>query len=96
MSLGNNYWKCIRILEKGRSTNSQFMHGTKTKTESQSRGNRHCGHWNTSQTGYCMSPILFLLYGEYLMKELLPEVGNLKIGGRLIIRSDLPMIRYYS
>ena len=32
----------------------------------------------------CMSPILFNLYGEYLMKEALTEVGDFKIGGRII------------
>jgi Reverse transcriptase (RNA-dependent DNA polymerase). len=31
-----------------------------------------------------MSPILFNLYGEYLMKETLAEVGHFKIGGRII------------
>ena len=31
--------------------------------------------------GCCMSPIL---YGEYLMKEALTEVGDFKIGGRII------------
>ena len=34
--------------------------------------------------GCCMSPILFNLYGEYLMKEALAEVGDFKIGGRII------------
>ena len=34
--------------------------------------------------GYCMSPILFNLYGEYLIKEALAEVGDFKIGGRII------------
>ena len=33
--------------------------------------------------GRCMSPILFNLYGEYLMKEALAEVGDFKIGGRI-------------
>jgi hypothetical protein len=36
-----------------------------------------------------MSPILFNLYGKYVMKEALAEVGDFKIGG---IRSDLRMI----
>ena len=31
-----------------------------------------------------MSPILFNLYGEYLTKEILAEVGDFKVGGRLI------------
>jgi Reverse transcriptase (RNA-dependent DNA polymerase). len=31
-----------------------------------------------------MSPILFNLYGEYLMKEALAKVGDFKIGGRII------------
>ena len=31
-----------------------------------------------------MSPILFNLYGEYLMKEALTGVGDFKIGGRII------------
>ena len=34
--------------------------------------------------GCCMSPILFNLYGEYLMKEALTEVGDFMIGGRNI------------
>ena len=34
--------------------------------------------------GCCMSPILFNLYEEYLMKEALTEVGDFKIGGRII------------
>ena len=34
--------------------------------------------------GCCMSPILFNLYGEYLMKEALAEVGDFNIGGRII------------
>ena len=34
--------------------------------------------------GCCMSPILFNLCGEYLMKETLAEVRDLKIGGRII------------
>ena len=32
----------------------------------------------------CMSPILYNLYGDYLMKEALAEVGDFKIGGRII------------
>ena len=32
--------------------------------------------------GCCMSPILFNLYEEYLMKEALDEVGDFNIGGR--------------
>ena len=31
-----------------------------------------------------MSPILLSLYGEYLMKEALAEVGDFKIRGRTI------------
>ena len=31
-----------------------------------------------------LSPILFNLYGEYLMKEALAEVGDFKIGARII------------
>ena len=34
--------------------------------------------------GCCTSPILFNLYEEYLMKGALTEVGNFKIGGRII------------
>ena len=34
--------------------------------------------------GCCMSPILFNIYGEYLMKEALTEVKDFKIGGRII------------
>ena len=33
--------------------------------------------------GCCMSPIIFNLYGEYLLKIALAEVGDLKIGGRI-------------
>ena len=43
--------------------------------------------------GYCMSTIFLKLYVEYLMKEALAEFGDLKIGGRTIIRSDLLMIQ---
>ena len=32
----------------------------------------------------CMLPILFNLYGEYLMTEALAEVGDFNIGGRII------------
>ena len=31
-----------------------------------------------------MSSILFKLYGEYFMTEALAEVGDFKIGGRII------------
>jgi hypothetical protein len=31
-----------------------------------------------------MSPILLNLYGEYKMKEAFAEVGDFKIGGRII------------
>ena len=34
--------------------------------------------------GCCKSPILFNLYGEYLMEDALADVGDLKIGGRII------------
>ena len=34
--------------------------------------------------GCCMSLILFNLYGGYLMKEALTEVGDFKIGRRII------------
>ena len=34
--------------------------------------------------GCCMSAILFSLYREYLMKDALTEVGDFKIGGRII------------
>ena len=43
--------------------------------------------------GSRMSHILFNLYGEYLMKEALTEVGDFKIRVGLLIRSDLRMIR---
>ena len=43
--------------------------------------------------GCCMSPILFNLYGEYLMKEALTEVGDCKTEEGLLIRSDLRMVR---
>ena len=51
---------------KKKSINSQLIHGTKSKTAPQSRGNRQCGGWKSSQTG--------MLYGEYLMKQALAEV----------------------
>ena len=38
--------------------------------------------------GYCMSPILFNLYGEF--NEVLLEVGRFKIGRRIM---DLWMVR---
>ena len=31
-----------------------------------------------------MPPVLFNLFGEYLIKEALAEVGDFKIGGRII------------
>jgi Reverse transcriptase (RNA-dependent DNA polymerase). len=34
--------------------------------------------------GCCMSPVFFNLYAEYSMKEALLEVGDFKIGGRII------------
>jgi hypothetical protein len=34
--------------------------------------------------GWCLSPILFYLYSEYLIKEALEEFGNFKIGGQVI------------
>ena len=40
-----------------------------------------------------MSPILFKLYGEYLIKEAFIEIRYLKIEEGLLIRSDLRMIR---
>ena len=33
---------------------------------------------------FCVLPMLFNLYGEYLMKEALSEVGDIKTGGRII------------
>ena len=39
--------------------------------------------------GYCMSPILFNLYGEYLIKEALAEVGDFKIEGRIINKGPI-------
>jgi len=34
--------------------------------------------------GYCLSPILFNLYGECPTKEVLEGFGDLKIGGQII------------
>ena len=34
--------------------------------------------------GCCLSPILFNLYSEYLTKEALEGLGDLKIGGQII------------
>ena len=42
--------------------------------------------------GFCLAPILFNLYGEYLMKEALAEVGDFKIEERIINKVDLQMI----
>ena len=43
-----------------------------------------------------MSPILFNLHGEYLMKEELVKVGDFKIGGRIIKMSVWGWYGYYS
>jgi hypothetical protein len=34
--------------------------------------------------GFCLSPILFNLYSEYLIKEALEELGDFKIDGQFI------------
>jgi hypothetical protein len=34
--------------------------------------------------GCCFSPILFILYSEYLSKEALEGLGDFKIGGQII------------
>ena len=39
--------------------------------------------------GCCMSPILYNLYGEYLMEKELAEVGDFKFGEGLLISSCL-------
>ena len=39
-----------------------------------------------------MSPILFNLYGEYLLKEALTEDGVFKIGGRVRFTDDTAII----
>jgi hypothetical protein len=36
-----------------------------------------------------MSPVLFKLYGEYLMKAALPEVGDFMIEERIVIKSQI-------
>ena len=43
--------------------------------------------------GCSTSPISFNLYGEYLMKEALAEVGDFKIRGRIINKVRLVDIR---
>jgi hypothetical protein len=35
--------------------------------------------------GWCLSPILFYLYSEYITKEALGEFGNFKIGGQVFL-----------
>ena len=84
---------CLKIMKLtgGTSTNSQFIYGTKSKTAPGSRGNGECGNWKKSQTRMLLSPILFNLYGEYLMKEALAEVSAL--GGGLITRQEVRIIR---
>ena len=41
--------------------------------------------------GCCLSPILFNIYGEYLLKEALPEFGEVKFGRR-IIKKMIPLL----
>ena len=43
-----------------------------------------------ARQGFCILPLLFYLYGEYLMREALAEIGDFMIGERLL-RSDLQM-----
>ena len=38
------------------------------------------------EEGSCIASMLYNLYGEYLMKEALPEVGYFNTGGRIINR----------
>ena len=64
---------------KGTST-SKFKYGTKSGNAPQSRGSREFSIGRGFREGGCMSPILFNLYLEYLMKEELAEVGVFKIG----------------
>ena len=56
------------------------MHRTKNKPVPQLSENRHNVRIGKKfRQRCCMSPILFNLYGESLMKEALAEVGDFKI-----------------
>ena len=71
--------------------NFQLIHGTKISLNQGEPDKVKIGRG--VRQGSCMSPILFNLYGEYLMKEALAEVGEFKIGEQLLIRLGLRMIR---
>ena len=63
------------IVQDQDGQNNNILKIVLLRTQSRGRGVRQ---------GCCMSPILFNLYGEYLMMEALTEVGDFKIGGRII------------
>ena len=68
----------------GTSTHPKFIQETKSETAPQSWRNRLCGDWQRVRQGYCMPPILSKIYREYLMKAALPEVGDFRVGVRII------------
>jgi Reverse transcriptase (RNA-dependent DNA polymerase). len=58
--------------------------GQRVKLRLNQRETDSMGIWRGVRQGYSKSIILFNLYGEYLMKEALVEIGDFKNGGRII------------
>jgi hypothetical protein len=71
------YWRKRRLISnlfKAQRVKLK-LNGMKTRCMKTGRGVRK---------GCCLSPILFNLYSEYLTKEALEGLGDLKVGGQII------------